>query len=1028
MKRHPNPRLLAVITVALCISLVAISAFAQLAQSGNIYGKVQGKDSVALPGVTVTLSGNGAPKTSITDREGNFRFIGLSPGTYALKAELAGLGTATRNGVSVNIGRNADVTMTLNPAVAESITVTAEAPLLDVRKSGDGTNVSKVELSNVPTARDPWVILQQTPGILMDRNNVGGNESGQQSVYVSKGAVQAQASWNVDGVNITDFAATGSSPTYYDFDAFEEMQITTSGTDPRMQTPGAQLNMVTKRGTNDFKGSAHGYHTSQGYQANPKIPAEATSYLASVNQINKITDNGGEIGGPVLKDKLWFWGAYGDQKINILTATLLNPADPTSRFHDTTELKNENLKVNAQPIASNSLTLVDQYGSKIKIGRNVGPQRPPVTAWNQNDNYKNGTGSLRDPTLWKIEDTQLIGSNLYFTGLYSKVQGGFQLIADNGKGCQSLACGIDTLPFYYDEKVGSYERSYLSQVILRPQTQYRLDGSAFASTGSLSHELKFGWGYRGATSNTLVAYPGGQWTDNYAVKGVFLGPKNPATGLGRDTGFVHFRRQSQSTYGEKTHDLYVGDTVLFGNLTVNGALRYDKQTAFVGSGIAPANQTIPLILPEIDFPSVQGVNWNNISPRLGLTYALGADRRTLLRGSYSRYVNQITSGIVTPISPGVSSQAVYYFNDLNNDNVAQFNEVDFAAGPTSPLPAGTASSAATRLASNLKAPTTDEIVLGVEREVLSDLSFGVNGTYRKFNDLIGTVGEKGAGSGIYYSSADYHLFPVPVKAPLPNGVVVTLPFYVLNAGVAPANRFVIRNTPDYYQTYKGLELTATKRMSNRWMVRGNFTIQDWRQHVGAGAIVDPTRTQLCGVCDGSEVLVQSGGSGNKGNVYINSKWAYSITGAYQVPIIEASFGFNLNGRQGYSDPYAAIIRTATIASGGSGEGSKVLLAAPTVQAFRNDDVKELDLRFAKDIRVSRIGLTLSVDLFNALNAQTILQRNDASLCSVSQANLVATPSIQCTSSASPNNLTTTSNRVAETLSPRVFRLGARFSF
>jgi hypothetical protein len=217
-------------------------------------------------------------------------------------------------------------------------------------------------------------------------------------------------------------------------------------------------------------------------------------------------------------------------------------------------------------------------------------------------------------------------------------------------------------------------------------------------------------------------------------------------------------------------------------------------------------------------------------------------------------------------------------------------------------------------------------------------------------------------------------------------------------------------------------------MSNRWMLRGNFTLQDWRQNVGSGAIVDPTRGQLCGVCDGAEVLVQSGGSGNKGNVYINSKWAYSLTGAYQIPVIETSVGFNLNGRQGYADPYAAIIRTATIAAGGSGEGSKVLLAPASVQSFRNDDVKELDFRFAKDIRISRLGLTLSVDLFNALNAQTILQRNTGSLCSVSQANLQATPQIQCTNSASPNNLTTTSNRVAETLSPRVFRLGARLSF
>src|SRR5581483_1762705 len=141
---------------------------------------------------------------------------------------------------------NADVTMTLNPSVAESITVTAEAPLLDTRKTGSGIDVAKVELEKIPTGRDPWVIMQQTPGVLMDRINVGGNQSGQQSGYVSKGAGSAQSSWNVDGVNLTDFGATGSTPTYYDFDSFEEMQITTGGSDPRIKTPGIQLNMVTK--------------------------------------------------------------------------------------------------------------------------------------------------------------------------------------------------------------------------------------------------------------------------------------------------------------------------------------------------------------------------------------------------------------------------------------------------------------------------------------------------------------------------------------------------------------------------------------------------------------------------------------------------------------------------------------------------------------------------------------------------------------------------------------------------------------
>ncbi|HEY2907337.1 MAG TPA: carboxypeptidase-like regulatory domain-containing protein, partial [Vicinamibacterales bacterium] len=328
-------------SVYLCFLVVCLAVtpllLAQL-QTGNVFGKVQAKDGSVLPGVSVTLSGVGAPQTFVTDGAGNFHFPNLTPGSYNLKAELAGFGSATRAGVSVNIGRNADVTLTLNPSASESITVTAEAPLLDVRKAGTGADVTKVELEKVPTGRDPWVILQQTPGVLIDRINVGGNESGQQSNYVGKGSTSDQSTWNVDGVNITDVGALGSSPSYYDFDSFEELQITTGGVDPRIQTPGVQLNMVTKRGTNDFKGSARTYYSSKGLQATPSIPSEAT-YLSSVNQIDKINEEGAELGGPIIKDKLWFWGAYADQKINLLTSTLLNNG---SRFLDKTHLTNEN--------------------------------------------------------------------------------------------------------------------------------------------------------------------------------------------------------------------------------------------------------------------------------------------------------------------------------------------------------------------------------------------------------------------------------------------------------------------------------------------------------------------------------------------------------------------------------------------------------------------------------------------------------------------------------------------------------------
>src|SRR5438067_524498 len=104
--------------VALCIALFAVGAFAQF-QTGNIYGRVQAKDGSALPGVTVTLTGVGAPQSTITDAQGNFRFANLSPGTYGLKAELGGFGSTSRTGVGVLDGANADATKTPNPSGPE---------------------------------------------------------------------------------------------------------------------------------------------------------------------------------------------------------------------------------------------------------------------------------------------------------------------------------------------------------------------------------------------------------------------------------------------------------------------------------------------------------------------------------------------------------------------------------------------------------------------------------------------------------------------------------------------------------------------------------------------------------------------------------------------------------------------------------------------------------------------------------------------------------------------------------------------
>src|SRR3954469_25884974 len=149
-----------VAVAALLLLAVGGTAFGQL-QTGNLYGTVTDDKGAALPGVTVTLSGQGAPQVQVTNAQGQFRFLGLPPGSFDLKAELEGFSTIDYPNIVINIGRNTSIEVKLSPAPGDVITVTAESPLLDERRISTGATVTTEELAKIPTARDPWKVLAQ---------------------------------------------------------------------------------------------------------------------------------------------------------------------------------------------------------------------------------------------------------------------------------------------------------------------------------------------------------------------------------------------------------------------------------------------------------------------------------------------------------------------------------------------------------------------------------------------------------------------------------------------------------------------------------------------------------------------------------------------------------------------------------------------------------------------------------------------------------------------------------------------------
>ena len=361
----------------------------------------------------------------------------------------------------------------------------------------------------MPNARDPWGVMRAVPGVMVDRVNIAGNENGQQATSSSKGQPSAENTWNLDGMVITDMSATGASSTYFDFGAFQEITVTTGGTDLAMATGGAGINITTSRGTNAFHGSARYMVADEGLSfgniddqdqspftpnslaMDPRLRNTDGSYRDQGDRIKKITDYGFELGGPIIKDKLWFFGSYGKQDIKLLRL---------ANTPDNTPLPSYNAKLNWQATGSTMVSAFYFLGIKQKFGRSPGSglgTEEDGFLWNQDNAYTDGglPGGL-----WKLQIDHTFSPNLFFSlkGMYYDT--GFTL-APRGDLEKAF-----TLDFVASEALGTYQ-TYLA---VRPQKNLTGDGSYYFQGTGGSHELKFGFSYRDMKTTSATIWSGNQ--------------------------------------------------------------------------------------------------------------------------------------------------------------------------------------------------------------------------------------------------------------------------------------------------------------------------------------------------------------------------------------------------------------------------------------------------------------------------------------------------------------------------------------
>jgi hypothetical protein len=931
--------------------------------TGRIDVTVSDSTGAILPGVVVEVSGP-QNANAVTDSQGEAHFLKLAPGTYTVAAKLTGFGDYMNKAVPVAGGANVPLKVTLAVGgVAQTIDVSAESPIIDPRKTTTTTNVSYEELQQIPSARDPWVVLQTVPGVVVDRVNVGGAESGQQSNYQAKGAASGENTWNIDGIAITDMAALGSSPTYYDFDMFQEMNVTTGGADLQNATPGVALNFVLKSGSNTPHGSTRIYYEDEGMQAN-NLPDDLKASLGGTtgkgNRIKEYMDYGFELGGPIWKDRLWAWGAYGKTDVTLLTLT---------NTPDQTILDNRSFKTTAQISRALRGGFTFFRGDKLKFGRSAGPTRPPETTWNQSG----------PTTLYKGEANVVLGNNLFVTGRYGYVDGGFALTPQGGL----------STPWYIDDG-GVNRGSYIHYETIRPQQTSSADANFFRGR----HEVKFGFGYRTADVDSTTLIPG-----TVGIPGV-NGVWTIHTGYPNMLALVSVWNDNTSATGKYTN-FYVGDTISWDRLTMNVGLRWDRQSSSVNALSQRGNPVLPNLLPDLTSTAREDVIvWDSLTPRIGLTYALDESRKTLARASYGSFASQLNSSAGNFLST-VGERGVYFYDvvDTNGNRIADPSE--FASRPcnnstpncswsgfdiNNPANAGNP----IHTVGDYDTPLTHEFQLGLDRELFPN--FGVSGTftYRNFTNF--TWRNNGLVGTDYTPST-------PLTGTHPSIGAYETPIFI--ATRVPANRAATeyRDRDGYSQRYLGFELAATKRLSNRWMGRFGFSTNDHREYFDTlGALTDPTPSAASPNKDGGVVVRQSTGSGKAGIYQVLPKYQFILTGLYQAPL-GINLAANMVSRQGFSTPYfRSQVRTDDPIS-----RNKSVLAVDDVGEQRLPTMTNLDLRLGKEFGFRQTRLNIDLDLFNALNSATILGRQyDLRL--------------------------TTANNVLEIMNPRVLRLGLRFNF
>jgi hypothetical protein len=449
-------------------------------------------------------------------------------------------------------------------------------------------------------------------------------------------------------------------------------------------------------------------------------------------------------------------------------------------------------------------------------------------------------------------------------------------------------------------------------------------------------------------------------------------------------------------------------------LTLNLGARFDTQDGENEASTLPAVPNFESILPAIEYSGGPGTDrFSYVSPRLGATYDLTGDGRTIVRGNYALYYSSYGPGFDTFSNPTftyIGASSILYTN-LNGDRRVQPNELDFSSvffygGLTDAGFDEELFESRLTYDPDLQETPIHEVIVGFERELFKDFSFAANFTHRTYNGTIAALPTEADGTVV---DVEDFIPQTPLQLNSSLGSF-TVPYSLLAPGINDGAA-VLSNVDEYSQTYNGIDLIGRKRMSNNFMINASVTLQQQKGHYdGGNSYFITTGDGFAGIVFGDPLGVPnyddelyafvSAGSGKAG-IYPFSEWTVRFSGVYQLPWDMTAGGF-IRYQQGQPRPLFTSVSDSGLGPF-YGTGTHLILVAP-LDTFRYENLFTLDLNLRKTFEIGAFGrLTGSVDVFNITNSnQVILRENRVHLSSF--------------------------GALQENLSPRAVRFGLRYSF